>query len=76
MLESRRFSLDNLSRGLRLITFSAFLFALLFTVTAPRTSGQSQALNGQIEGTVTDTNGAVVPNASITVTNVETGTER
>ena len=76
MLESRRFSLDNLSRGLRLIAFSAFLFALLFTVTAPRTSGQSQALNGQIEGTVTDTNGAVVPNASITVTNVETGTER
>jgi outer membrane receptor protein involved in Fe transport len=37
---------------------------------------QSQALNGQIEGTVSDANGAVVPNASVTATNKETGTER
>lgn len=76
MLDSQRFSLDNLSRGLRLIAFSAFFFALLFTVTAPRTPGQSQALNGQIEGTVMDANGAAIPNAAITATNIETGTER
>jgi hypothetical protein len=37
---------------------------------------QSQALNGQIEGTVSDANGAVVPNATVTATNKETGTER
>ena len=37
---------------------------------------QSQALNGQIEGFITDQTGASVPNASITVRNIETGTER
>lgn len=37
---------------------------------------QSQALNGQIEGVVTDANGAALPNASITVRNIETGFER
>ncbi len=37
---------------------------------------QSQALNGQIEGTISDANGAVVPNASVTATNKDTGTER
>lgn len=37
---------------------------------------QSQALNGQIEGTVADSTGAVVPNASVTARNTQTGTER
>ena len=37
---------------------------------------QSQALNGQIEGTILDQNNAVVPNAVITVTNIETGATR
>ncbi len=37
---------------------------------------QSQALNGQIEGTVTDSNGAVVVNANLIVTNIETGASR
>jgi hypothetical protein len=36
---------------------------------------QSQALNGQIEGVVTDAQGAAVPNASITVRNIEKGSE-
>ncbi|HNU09666.1 MAG TPA: carboxypeptidase-like regulatory domain-containing protein, partial [Pyrinomonadaceae bacterium] len=37
---------------------------------------QSQALNGQIEGTITDPNSAAVPNATVTVLNVGTGTGR
>jgi hypothetical protein len=37
---------------------------------------QSQALNGQIEGSITDQNGAAVPNASVTAKNIQTGTER
>ena len=42
----------------------------------PPANAQSQALNGQIEGTVLDQNHAVVPNALITVTNIETGATR
>lgn len=37
---------------------------------------QSQALNGQIEGTVLDQSNAAVPNATITVANIETGATR
>jgi len=37
---------------------------------------QSQALNGQIEGTILDPNNAAVPNAAISATNVETGASR
>ncbi|NDD65039.1 MAG: carboxypeptidase regulatory-like domain-containing protein, partial [Acidobacteria bacterium] len=39
-------------------------------------AGQSQALNGQIEGIVKDANGSAVPGASITIRNIETGAER
>lgn len=42
----------------------------------PSISAQSQALNGQIEGTVVDQTGAAVANAAITATNVETGATR
>jgi hypothetical protein len=38
--------------------------------------GQSQASTGQISGVITDTNGAVVPNASVKAKNKETGLER
>lgn len=41
-----------------------------------RTNAQSQALNGQIEGVVTDTTGAAIANAAVTVRNIETGSER
>jgi hypothetical protein len=37
---------------------------------------QSQAANGSIEGTITDTSGGVLPGVTVTVTNVDTGTER
>lgn len=53
------------------------LFAVcLLCVSASSIHAQSQALNGQIEGTVTDSGGAAIPDATINVTNIETGTER
>ncbi len=37
---------------------------------------QSQAINGTIEGTVSDASGAVLPGVTVTVTNTDTGTQR
>jgi hypothetical protein len=45
-------------------------------ISIPSTFAQSQALNGQIEGTVSDQNNAAVSHAIITVTNLETGVIR
>jgi hypothetical protein len=39
-------------------------------------SAKAQTTTGAVYGTVVDTSGAVVPNASITVTNVQTGTKK
>jgi len=52
------------------------IVGLLLIVSVPFVFAQSQALNGQIEGTVSDQTGAAVPNAVITVTNLETGATR
>jgi len=49
---------------------------LLLIVNLPSAFAQSQALNGQIEGTVLDQTSAVVSNATIIVTNIETGATR
>ncbi len=49
---------------------------ILLAVSIPPAFAQSQALNGQIEGTASDENNAAVPNAVITVTNIETGATR
>ena len=46
----------------------AALAAFAFTVVAQTT--------GSMSGTITDSNGAVVPGASVTVTNIATGAER
>ncbi len=48
----------------------------LFLLFAIDIHAQSQALNGQIEGTVSDETGAAVPDAVIAVTNIETGATR
>ena len=53
------------------ILFCSFLAGGFYQVNA-----QSQALNGQIEGVVTDSTGGAVPNATIVARNIETGTER
>jgi hypothetical protein len=53
-----------------------FLSALLsLSLTAPALA-QSQAANGAIEGTVSDSSGGVLPGVTVTITNVDTGAER
>ncbi|HZR24519.1 MAG TPA: carboxypeptidase regulatory-like domain-containing protein [Vicinamibacterales bacterium] len=37
---------------------------------------QSQAANGAIEGTISDSSGGVLPGVTVTITNTDTGTER
>ena len=49
---------------------------LLLAVFAGSSLAESQALDAQIEGTVTDTNGSVIPGSSITVINRTTGAHR
>ena len=61
-----------MTRHLRFAGFS-FLLLCLFTLGA---SAQSQITTGTIVTTVTDSSGAVVPGASVTVANVDTGFER
>ncbi len=58
------------------VVLCGLLFGVFFIVGVNRNYAQSQALNGQIEGVVTDANGAALPNTSITIRNIETGTER
>jgi hypothetical protein len=48
---------------------------VVLAVAAPA-FGQSQAINGTIEGTIVDDQGAVLPGVSVTVTNIDTGDTR
>ncbi len=52
---------------------SAVLSLLMLTAPA---FAQSQAANGAIEGTVSDSSGGVLPGVTVTVTNLETGIAR
>jgi hypothetical protein len=52
-----------------------FLLFVCLALAAPAWA-QSQAANGAIEGTITDSSGGVLPGVTVTLTNVETGTER
>ena len=54
-----------------------FLFAtLIVAMSVAHPAAQSQAINGTIEGTITDQLGAALPGVSVTVTNVDTGDTR
>ena len=62
-----------IQNGLGLLRISFILIAILvFQAALLAQTGTS----GQITGTVTDSNGAVVPDASITVVHIETGARR
>jgi hypothetical protein len=52
------------------------LLAVLVLATAVCAFAQSQATTGNIEGSIVDPNGAVVPNVTVTATNVDTGFEK
>jgi hypothetical protein len=53
--------------------FNALLVVLALAAPA---FGQSQAINGTIEGTIVDDQGAVLPGVTVTVTNIDTGDTR
>src|SRR2546421_1072236 len=59
--------------ALRLSAFALFCFALALFFTA---HAAAQTFRGTILGTVTDPNGGVIPNASVTAKNTATGLER
>src|SRR6188474_2918182 len=50
--------------------------AMLLSFSIGAAFAQSQATTGVIQGTITDTSGAVVPGSRITIRNVDTGIER
>jgi hypothetical protein len=55
---------------------AAFLWLLLALSVPSTVFGQAQAANGNIEGTVRDASGAVLPGVTVTVTNRDTGAQR
>jgi hypothetical protein len=63
------------SKALHTLIFPT-IFGLLFAVLVSSAFAQSQALNGQIEGSVIDQTGAAVAKTVITATNIETGATR
>jgi outer membrane receptor protein involved in Fe transport len=54
-------------------TFTAFILSLALGSAA---FAQSTAINGTIEGTVKDEQGALLPGVTVTVTNIDTGDQR
>jgi hypothetical protein len=52
------------------------LLAAFLLCTVSPAAGQSQAINGSIEGTVKDPSGAVLPGVTVTISHLDTGTER
>jgi hypothetical protein len=54
----------------------ALAAVLLTTLLAVPAFAQSQAVNGTIEGTVSDSSGGVLPGVTVTITNTDTGLER
>jgi hypothetical protein len=59
--------------------FATFILSLAIGSSpafAKPTAGQSTAINGTIEGTVKDEQGALLPGVTVTVTNIDTGQQR
>ena len=61
---------------LRRSACALMLMLFCFALGAGTASAQSEASSGQIAGAITDSTGAAVPNATVTVTNKETGLTR
>jgi len=59
----------------RTMQWTSLLLLLCLVALAPSRS-LAQAIFGSVDGTVTDSSGAVVPNASITITDTDKGTTR
>lgn len=55
---------------------ASILSACLLLLAAAPAAAQAQAANGNIEGIVRDSSGAVLPGATVVVTNTDTGTTR
>ncbi len=60
----------------RVLRVAAALLIVLVGLASRPALAQSTAVNGTIEGTVTDTSGAVLPGVTVTVTNTDTGALR
>src|SRR5215203_4879929 len=56
--------------------FATLALALVLIASAIPAAAQSQAINGTIEGTVLDPQGAVLPGVTITALNTDTGDQR
>jgi hypothetical protein len=54
----------------------SIMMALALLTLAGTARAQSQAVNGTIEGTISDTSGGLLPGVTVTVRNTDTGTER
>jgi Carboxypeptidase regulatory-like domain/TonB dependent receptor len=63
---------NQMMRALSIPVIAGFFLALLFLLTSPVLKAQTSG-TGSIEGTVTDSTGAVLPGATITATNSDTG---
>src|SRR5215510_591425 len=57
-------------------TFQILIGAIVSVLLTTSAFAQSQAANGSIEGTVTDTSTGVLPGVTVTITNTDTGSER
>ena len=72
----RQVELRKMKETASQLLICAIALGLLLAASIPSAVAQSQALNGQIEGTVSDQNNAAISNAAVTVTNIETGATR